>query len=131
MGILSLANFNCSKKFPFLFFLSLSIGTLLGIPACTYTLRSMEGNAISAQQIQEIKLGKTTETDLLRLLGPPSKKEHRTDGTDRLLYVHSQVKSPTLIGGFVIYGLVDKEEEEVFEVILKSGVVQSFHFIQP
>jgi hypothetical protein len=29
-----------------------------------------------------------------------------------------------------MHGLLDREEEEIFEVILKDGVVQSFHFSQ-
>ncbi len=98
---------------------------------CYYTTRSVEGNRISAAQVQEIKLGKTIESDLLMLLGPPTKKEHKPDGTLSLLYTYYQIKSPTLPGGIVIYGLMDNEEEELFEIILKGGVVQSFHFLKP
>lgn len=103
---------------------------LIVLEGCYFTLRSTEGTKISAAQIQEIKLGKTTETDLLKILGPPSQKESKPDGTATLLYIHTQVKSPTLLGGFVIYGLADKEEEEVFEVVLKHGIVQSYHFLK-
>jgi len=98
---------------------------------CYYTLRISEGKKITSNQVQEIKLGKTTEIDLLTLLGPPSKKEKKLDGTEVLLYIHSQTESPTLPGKIVIYGLLDKEREEIFEVILKNGVVQSFHFTKP
>jgi outer membrane protein assembly factor BamE (lipoprotein component of BamABCDE complex) len=102
---------------------------LLTVQGCYYTLHSTEGNKISTAQIQEIKLGKTTEADLLRILGPPSKKDSQPGRTTTLLYVHTEVKSPTLVGGFVFHGIA-KEEEEVFEVILKDGVVQSYHFLK-
>lgn len=103
---------------------------ILTLWGCSYTLRSTEGHKIPTAQIQEIKLGKTTEADLLRLLGPPFKKEGKPDGTTRLLYIHSELKSPTLPGGIVLYGLFDKVEEEVFEIILKDGTVQSHHFLK-
>lgn len=102
---------------------------LLPVQGCYYTLHSTEGNKISAAQIQEIRLGKTTEADLLRILGPPSRKDSKPGGTTTLLYVHTELKSPTLLGGFVFHG-VAKEEEEVFEVILKEGVVQNYHFLK-
>jgi hypothetical protein len=98
---------------------------------CSYTTRSVKGNKISAAQVQEIKLNKTNESDLLMLLGPPANKENKADGTLSLLYTYHQIKSPTFPGGYVIYGLMDQEEDEVFEVILKGGVVQSFHFLRP
>lgn len=106
-------------------------GIFLMTGGCYYTLRSTEGTKLSSAQIREIKLGKTTEMDLFKLLGPPSKKESKVDGTQVLLYVHSQTESPTLPGGFVIYGFLDKDREEIFEVTIKNGVVKSFQFIKP
>ncbi|MBI5967157.1 MAG: hypothetical protein HY882_04775 [Deltaproteobacteria bacterium] len=111
----------------FLFYL---FGLFIAVAGCSYTLRSTEGSKISAAQIQEIKLGKTSEADLLRILGPPSKKEDKPDGTVLLLYVHRQVKSLTLPGGIVFHGFIEKEEEESFEIILKEGVVQSYQFLK-
>jgi len=104
---------------------------LLMLEGCTYTMRSAQGTKISAAQIQEIKLGKTTETDLLSLLGPPSRKEVRMDGSIVLRYFYSETETPTLPGGFIMYGFLEKDREEVFEVLLKDGVVQSFHFTKP
>ncbi|MBU1207169.1 MAG: hypothetical protein KKH04_09620 [Proteobacteria bacterium] len=98
---------------------------------CYYTLRSTEGTKLSSAQIQEIKLGKTTEMDLIKLWGPPSKKEKKIDGTEVLLYIHSQTESLTLPGGFVIHGFLDKDREDIFEVTIKNGVVKSFQFIKP
>ncbi len=105
---------------------------VLLIPAggCYYTLHSTSGNEISSTQIQEIKLGKTTEIDLIRLLGEPSRKVPNPSGTVTLQYIHEEIKSVTLPGGYVIYGLLDREVEEIFEVITKDGVVQSYHFIK-
>lgn len=103
---------------------------LVMMGACTYTVRQMEGTKLTAAQIQEIKLGKTTEGELLRLLGPPSKKEKKPDGTEILLYIYSQIETPTLWGGVVLHGFFEKDREEVFEVILKDGVVQSFHYLK-
>lgn len=102
----------------------------LTIEGCNYTVRSVQGNRISAAQVQEIKLGRTTEMELFNLLGPPAKKEHKETGNVVLRYTHFQVESLTFPGGIVMHGLLDREEEEIFEVILKDGVVQSFHFSQ-
>jgi outer membrane protein assembly factor BamE (lipoprotein component of BamABCDE complex) len=104
---------------------------LFMLGGCHYTIRSHEGAKISAAQVQEIKLGKTTETDLLSLLGPPSKKEVKMDGSSVLLYLYSQTETPTLPGGFILYGFLEKDREEVFEITMRNGVVQSFHFIKP
>jgi hypothetical protein len=103
---------------------------LLTLGGCYYTLRSTEGSKISTAQIQQIKLGKTTEADLLRILGPPSKKETKQDGTQVLRYIHATWENPTLPGGFVIYGLFDRETEEIFEIILKDHVVQNYQFLR-
>ena len=102
---------------------------LLPIGGCYYTVHTTEGRNISAAQIQEIKLGKTTEADLLKILGPPSKKEPKPDGALSLLYVYSQEKNPTFPGGFVVQTIVEKEEE-TFEILLKDGVVFSYHFLR-
>jgi hypothetical protein len=102
---------------------------LLPIGGCYYTVHTTEGGDITTAQVQEIKLGKTTEANLLKILGPPSKKEAKPDGTTTLLYVYSQEKSPTLPGGFVIQGIVEKNEE-TFEVTLKNGVVSSYRFLR-
>ena len=106
------------------------LGVLLALEGCYYTLRSTEGSKISAAQVQEIKLGNTTETDLLKILGPPSKKEVKPDGMEVLRYIHITWENPTLPGGYVMYGLFDRETEEIFEIILKEHIVQSYHFIR-
>jgi len=111
-------------------FLICLFGLLLTLEGCYYTMRSTEGNKISAAQVQEIKLGKTTETDLLKIFGPPSKKEAKPDGTKVLRYTHTTWENPTLPGGYVMYGLFDRETEEIFEIILKDHVVQSYHFLR-
>ena len=104
---------------------------LLMLGGCHYTVRSQQGAKISAAQLQEIKLGKTTETELFSLLGPPSKKEIKIDGNIVLLYIYSQTETPTLPGDFILYGILEKDREEVFEIVMKNGFVQSFHFIKP
>lgn len=116
------------KKMNRVLFLLFCLFLTLG--GCYYTLRSTEGSKISVAQIQEIKLGQTTETDLLRIIGPPSKKENKPDGIQVLRYIHATWENPTLPGGFVIYGFFDKETEETFEVILKDHVVQSYQFLR-
>ncbi len=100
------------------------------LEGCTYTVRHAEGTKLTSAQIQEIKLGKTTEAELLRLLGVPSKKEKKPDGTEVLHYIYTQIESPTLWGGVVLHGFLEKDREEIFEVILKEGVVQSFHYLK-
>jgi outer membrane protein assembly factor BamE (lipoprotein component of BamABCDE complex) len=104
-------------------------GLLLPLGGCYYTVHSTEGRDISTAQIQQIKLGKTTEADLFKILGLPSKRERKPDGTISLLYVYSQEKSPTVLGGFVFEGIVEKAED-TFEITLKDGVVRSYHFLR-
>ncbi len=103
----------------------------LMLEGCTYTVRSTQGTKISSAQVQEIKLGKTTETDLLALLGPPSKRDIKADGSVVFLYVYSSTETPTLPGGFILWGFLEKDREESFEVVMKNGIVQSFHFTKP
>ncbi len=102
---------------------------LLPLGGCYYTVQTTEGGDITAAQVQEIKLGKTTEADVVKVLGPPSKKESQPDGTTTLLYIYSREKSPTLPGGYVIPGIVHKNEES-FEVTLKEGVVSNYRFFR-
>jgi hypothetical protein len=98
---------------------------------CSYTLTSTQGAQVSSAQIQKIKLGRTTEMDLVKLLGPPSKKERLLSGNERLLYESTAVKSLTFPWGYKAKGFFDKEEDEVFEVILKNGIVQSYRYLKP
>jgi hypothetical protein len=106
-------------------------GEALLLPCCSYTFSSAEGNRVTSAQIQEIKLGRTTELGLIRLLGSPSKKEKAMNGTDRLIYEWTNIESLTFPGGYQARGFFDKEEGESFEVILKDGRVQSYRFIKP
>lgn len=116
------------KTFLLLLILILSAPAFLG--GCSYTLRSSGGTKVTTEQVQTIRLGKTTEVDLLRLLGPPTRKEQKPDGTARLLYDYSAIRSPALPWGITLYGLFDREESETFEVILREGVVQSYRFLK-
>jgi len=106
------------------------LGLLLALEGCYYTIRSTEGTKISAAQVQEIRLGKTTDIDLLKILGPPSKKEVKADGTEAFRYIHTTWENPTLPGGYVLSGLFERETEEIFEIVLKDQVVQSYHFLR-
>ena len=105
-------------------------GLFLALEGCHYIVHTTEGKKISAAEVQEIKLGKTTEADLLKILGPPSKKEVKPDGLEVLRYVHTTWENPSLPGGYVVYDLFERETEEIFEIILKDGVVQSYHFLR-
>lgn len=102
---------------------------LLPMGGCYYTVRSTEGHNISTAEIEKIKLGKTTEADLFKILGSPAKKEPKPDGTVSLLYIYSEEKSLTLPGGFAVDAIVQKEEE-IFEITLKDGAVLNYHFLR-
>ena len=101
------------------------------MPGCSYPFTSVEGRRVTSAQIQEIKLGRTTELDLVRVLGSPSKKERMMNGTDRLVYEWTDISSPTFPGGYQARGFFDKEEDQAFEIILKDGRVQNYRFIKP
>ena len=76
-------------------------------------------------------MGRTTEMELFKLLGPPSKKERLLSGNERLLYESTEIKSLTFPWGYKAKGFLDKEEDEVFEVTLKNGIVQNYRYIKP
>jgi hypothetical protein len=116
-------------KLPLIAIIFLILFVLLG--GCSYTLISTEGVKVSSKQIQEIKLGRTNEMDLLKLLGPPSKKERLLSGNVRLIYESTEVKSLTFPWGYKAKGLLDQEEDEVFEIVLKDGIVQSYRYLKP
>ncbi len=103
---------------------------LLSTAGCYYTAHNVTGNQISSAQVEEIKVGKTTAMDLLRILGEPTKKEVNPLGMQTFYYAHSEVQSVTLPWGYVIYGLLDRQREEVFEVVLKDGIVQTYQFLK-
>jgi outer membrane protein assembly factor BamE (lipoprotein component of BamABCDE complex) len=109
-------------------FAILLILVLAGV-GCTYTPRSSEGTQISSAKIQELKIGQTTESDLSRLFGSPTKRERRADGTEVWQYTHTRVLNPTL-GGTVVIEPIQREVDETFELVLKNGVVQSYRFIK-
>jgi hypothetical protein len=111
-----------SKIWVFLIFLIL-------YPGCYYTQRSDEGAQISSAQIQEIKIGQTTEADLVRMFGPPSEKERLADGADALRYTHTRILNPSLAGGVVIEP-IQREVAETFEIVLKNGAVQTYRFLK-
>lgn len=113
------------------FSLMILLPILILFEGCSYTLTSTEGMRVTSAQIQEIKLGRTTELDLVKLLGPPTKKERMLAGNERLLYESTEIKSPTFFGKFKAKGFFDKEEDETFEIILKDGFVQSYRFLTP
>jgi outer membrane protein assembly factor BamE (lipoprotein component of BamABCDE complex) len=108
-----------------------SLLCILALNGCYYTLQSIQGAKVSSAQIQEIKLGKSTEADLLKLLGPPTKKEHTLSGNERLTYLSTRTESLTFIGGYVAKGVLDREQQEGFEVILRDGIVQSYRYLKP
>ena len=100
------------------------------LPGCSYTVHTMKGTPVAAEQIRQIKLGQTTALDLLRIFGPPSARERKPDGTQFFTYSSYLISSPTLPGGRVIFGFFEKEEAEDFQIILKNGTVQNYQFIR-
>lgn len=106
-------------------------GAALLWAGCSYTFTSAKGTRVTSDQVQEIKLGRTTGLDLLKLLGSPAKMEKAMDGTYRLVYEWTDIWSPTFLGGYQARGFFDKERDEAFEIILKDGVVQNYQFIKP
>ena len=111
------------KKAAILSFLVLLLG------GC-YTPSSIQGTKVSSDKMEQIRVGRTTETDLLKIMGPASKKERLVSGTERLFYESTQVLSLTFPGGYQAKGLLDKEVDETFEVTLKNGVVETYRFLK-
>ncbi len=109
----------------------MALGVSLGLGGCSYTHSYIEGVKVTSAHIQEIKIGRTMELDLIRLLGSPTKKEKTPGGNDRLVYESTEIKSLTFPGGYQAKGFFDEEKDEAFEIILKDGVVQNYRFIKP
>ncbi len=109
---------------------SLLLSLFLFLGSCSYSLNSTQGIKVSSGQIEKIKLGRTTEMELLTLLGPPTKKERVLGGGQRLLYESVDINSVTFPGGYQASGFLDREQEEIFEVILKDGIVQSYQYLK-
>jgi hypothetical protein len=86
---------------------------------------------VTSANLQEIKIGRTMELDLIKILGPPTKKEKTLGGNERLVYESTEIKGLTFPGGYQAKGFFDKEEDEAFEIILKDGVVQNYRFPKP
>ncbi len=107
------------------------LGLFVPLGSCSYTVTSIQGPEVTSTQVQDIKLGRTTETEILRLLGPASKKERMPNGSERLIYQTTLTKSLTFPWGYQAKGFLDKEEDETFEVTLKGGIVQSYRFLNP
>ncbi len=107
------------------------LGFCLGLGGCGYTQSSVEGVKVTSAHIQEIRIGRTTELDLMKILGSPTKKEKTLGGNARLVYESTEIKSLTFPGGYQAKGFFDKEEDVAFEIILKDGVVQNYRFIKP
>ncbi len=112
-------------KIAAVFFLS-----LLLVSGCSYTLTSSQGAKVSSDKLEQIRVGRTTEMDLLKIIGPASQKERLISGTERLFYESTQVLSLTFPGGYQAKGLLDKEVDEIFEVTLRNGVVESYRFVK-
>lgn len=109
--------------------MAVALALLLG--ACSYTVYSTQGIKVQSGQIEKIKLGRTTEMEVLNLLGPPTKKERVLGGGQRLLYESTDINSLTFPGGYQARGFLDKEEDEIFEVILKDGIVETYRYLKP
>jgi hypothetical protein len=61
--------------------LFLLAGGVLLLTGCSYTFTSAEGRRVTSAQIQEIKLGRTTELDLIKL-GPEKAMNELIAGLD-------------------------------------------------
>ncbi len=107
------------------------LGFIVSLDGCSYTLTAIHGPKVTSSQVQEIKLGRTTELDILTLLGPASKKERMLNGNEKLIYATTEIKSLTFPWGYQAKGLLDKEEDEVFEVTLRDGIVQGYRCLNP
>ncbi len=112
-------------------FLFILLSLIVPLGSCSYTLTGIHGPKVTSSQVQEIKLGRTTELDILTLLGPASKKERMLNGNEKLIYATTEIKSLTFPWGYQAKGLLDKEEDEVFEVTLRDGIVQGYRFLNP
>ena len=107
------------------------LGLIVPLGSCSYTLTAVHGPKVTSSQVQEIKLGRTTELDLVKLLGPASKKERMPNGNEKLIYATTEIKSLTFPWGYQVKGLLDKEEDEIFEVTLSDGIVRAYRFLNP
>jgi len=89
-----------------------------------------EGVQITREQINEIKPGSTTISDVIKTFGNPMKTVSKTDGTDILTYTYTEKKTPTYFREFIINEKRSKVTTITLDVTIKNGLVQSYNFAQ-
>lgn len=87
------------------------------------------GRPIAQQNVSQIKTGVTTETDLVRLFGPPNSKSLSSEGKTLMMWVYSesQVKGTTfipIVGAFA--GGVNSRTQTLQVLIGRNGKVERY-----
>jgi hypothetical protein len=93
---------------------------------CTTTTHTQTGKSYNIENIAKIVKGKTTESEVIALLGAPYNRTTTSDGKVVLSYQHGVfTRSRTSVPGFSRYSGDSSKENSVSTAIieLKDGIV--------
>lgn len=97
--------------------------TLLALSACTYTSNMNVGTNFSSEQAAKIVKGKTTEADLVNLLGQPQMKTviNETD----IKWIYSYTEGSASAQAFTMKTTSDFTTHTL-DILIRNGVVLNF-----
>lgn len=100
----------------------LILSSLLG---CTYTNHYESGTKISAEKVQKIVKGKTTEADLINMFGQPFSKGVVSENETKWIYMHNTVSASAQ--AFTMK-TTSNAEMTTLDILLRDGVVINYAY---
>lgn len=94
---------------------------------CAGVASKTEGTRFEKAQVLEIRPGTTTKEAVITAFGQPSETKTE-DGSEKLIYVFKERKTPTYFGGLVENELNAKDDTSTLEVVIKENVVTEYKY---
>jgi outer membrane protein assembly factor BamE (lipoprotein component of BamABCDE complex) len=113
---------------------NMKVRTLIAVAICGLMFASLpscvsSGRQIDQGRVSEIKKGRTTETDLVQMFGPPNNRSIDSDGNTRLTWTYYEMqmdgKSFIPIAGAFI-GSSNQKSQHLEVTLGSDGKVQNF-----
>jgi len=95
---------------------------------CTGCQSTRTGTDFNSANVSKLKVGETTEQDVIQLIGQPSNRTQNSDGTASLSYMYDPGKTFNVFSGFNPHAAQNLEAGmKTLEVVLDAnGKVKSF-----
>ncbi|MFQ5900550.1 MAG: hypothetical protein ACE5IH_03225 [Thermodesulfobacteriota bacterium] len=107
---------------------SLFLLLLLGAYSCAAIGLDSTGKSIEEKKVKKIIPGITTKDEIIDIFGKPVKVVDKNAGLEELRYEYKEKRIPLYLGGLFIYEKGAKEKVINLRVLIKDGVVESYHF---